>query len=74
MVASEVQNKLAELIDFVASMNGIEREEYDCEDFEMFQDARTYSYQEVGVSAPDDGLVLRFPDGSQFQVTIVPTR
>jgi hypothetical protein len=43
------------------------------EDF-MFCDADARSFEEAGVLTSNDGLVVRFPDGAEFQLTVVRSR
>ena len=35
---------------------------------------KTRTYEDVGMLTTDRGLVVRLPDGSEFQITIVQSR
>lgn len=41
---------------------------------ELSEGARVRSFEEAGVLTRDAGLVVRLPDGSEFQITIVRSR
>ncbi len=41
---------------------------------ELSEGARVRSFEEVGVLTRNAGLVVRLPDGSEFQITIVRSR
>ena len=58
-----VQNGLVALI----------RSEADPEDL-LWGDAQVETFEEAGVMTYNKGLVVRLPDGSEFQVTIVQSR
>lgn len=41
---------------------------------ELSEGARVSSFEEAGILTRNAGLVVRLPDGSEFQITIVRSR
>lgn len=64
MTEKEIESYLAEAIQL--------RNEESDSDSEPNIDA--LSYEEAGILTRDEGLVLRTPDGDEFQITIVRSR
>jgi hypothetical protein len=64
MTEQEMENHLAECIDL--------RNEED--DYDLERNIRILTYEEAGVMTRNKGLVLRTPDGDEFQITIVKSQ
>jgi hypothetical protein len=64
MTEQEMQEWLAETIDMRNSD----------EDFDLVENTRILTFEEAGLLTRNKGLVLRTPDGDEFQITIVKSR
>lgn len=77
MTDREVQDGLCEILDELQSAQRVEGDEID----ELGEMAMLLppirgvtTFEEQGVLTTDKGLIIRFQDGSEFQVTIVRSR
>lgn len=43
------------------------------EDF-VFDEAEVRTFAQAGLTTSDDGLVLRFPNGAEFELTVVQSQ
>jgi len=64
MTEQEMENYLAEAIDLRNTDD----------DFDLERNIRILTYEEAGIMTRNKGLVLRTPDGDEFQITIVKSR
>lgn len=65
MTTADVQTVLSEALDLVANSD----------DADLLAGlAAVRTFEDSGVLTNDDGLVLRFEDGTEFQVTVVRSR
>jgi hypothetical protein len=64
MTEQEMENYLAEAIELHNAD----------EDFDLESNIRILTYEEAGIMTYNKGLVLRTPDGDEFQITIVKSR
>ena len=64
MTEEQMQEWLAETIDMRNSD----------EDYDLVENTRILSFEEAGLLTRNKGLVLRTPEGDEFQITIVKSR
>ena len=64
MTEKEMEDYLAEAIDLRNADD----------DFDLEHNIRILTYEEAGIMTYNKGLVLRTPDGDEFQITIVKSR
>jgi len=41
---------------------------------ELTEESRVQTFQEAGLLTRDEGLVIRLPDGNEFQITVVQSK
>jgi hypothetical protein len=68
--SEDLQNLLAQLLDLTADVDFCEDEEID----ESHVPSQITTFADAGVLTHDKGVVVRYDDGSEFQITIVRSR
>ena len=41
---------------------------------ELTEESRVQTFQEAGLLTRDEGLVVRLPDGNEFQITVIQSK
>lgn len=41
---------------------------------ELTEESRIQTFQEAGLLTRDEGLVVRLPDGNEFQITVIQSK